>query len=215
VFFSEIKNFSRLFIVVRLISVLCFVFCLGNFASALSIRCEFSQTEEYHVIGKPYRCEVTSLTNSSGDDSVSEVVGSHEPGKTLQDVKLLLIQDQTVLNLPRNIQKFLPNLEGLIVDNSSLREISKADLVNFPKLKLLFIGRNKIDKIESDLFEGCSGIEYLIFINNFTRKIGADILTPLTKLKFANFSQNTCSLKKATNQREIDVLKSEILKKCQ
>jgi carboxypeptidase N regulatory subunit/peroxidase len=158
---------------------------------------------------------VTNLTNTSDEESADEVFGIHEQGKTLEDVKLLLIQDQTVLKLPKNIQKFFPNLEGLIVDNSSLREISKADLVNFPKLKLLFIGRNKIDKIESDLFEGCFDIEYLIFINNFTRKIGADILAPLAKLKFANFSQNTCNLKKATNQEEIVVLKSEILRKCQ
>lgn len=186
-----------------------------HFNLGLSLRCGFSSNVEYHAIGSPYRCEVNNLTVTSDDHVVSEVTGKHESEKKNSDVKLVLFQEQNLPNFPDDIHKFFTNVEGLIIDDSSLKSISKTDLVNFPKLKLLVITNNKIDKIENDLFEGCPDIEYLVFKNNYTKHIGREILSSLLKLKIANFERNTCISQKATNVSEIYFLKEEIGKKCQ
>ena len=158
---------------------------------------------------------MTNLTVLSDNETSVSVNGAHVSEMTNEDVRLLLIQDQNMLHLPRNLHELFPNVEGLIIDNSSLTAISKVDLLNFPKLKLLFIGRNKIEKIESDLFEASPGIQRLGFTNNFTKKIGSGILNPLKMLKFADFDRNSCIAMKALNKNAIENLKLEIERKCQ
>lgn len=180
----------------------------------LTFECEFSSDVEYHVIGTPYRCEVKNLEVLTDDKTVTKISGNHKTGKSNSDVKLISIQEQNMRSFPGNISNFFPNVEGLIIDDCSLKTISKIDLVNFPNLKLLFIGNNKINSLDSDLFEGCPRIEYLVFKNNFTKRIGSEILSPLSKLKFANFERNTCIRMKATNPDEIEILKNEIEKRC-
>lgn len=187
---------------------------LVNSILSLTIHCEFSSNVEYHVIGTPYRCEVKDLEVSSDDSVVTNITGTHEAGMSNSDVKLILIQEQKIANIPENLSKFFPNIEGLIIDDSSLKTISKSDLVNFPNLKLLFIGNNRIEKIDGDLFEACTELERLVFTNNFTRHIGRGILSPLSKLRFVSFDRNNCISIKAANIDDIEHLSNEILKRC-
>lgn len=187
---------------------------LLQISSVTSFDCEYSSNVEYQIIGKAYRCDVNNLNISSIDGDVEKINGIHETEHSNANVLLLKIEQQRMPNIPKNLNIFFPNLEGLIIDSSHLEILGKADLRGFPKLRFLYIGHNRIEKLDEGLFEGTPNIEWLVFINNFTKRISHNILLPLSKLSFANFQRNTCVNKKASNQQEIELLKKEIEIKC-
>lgn len=155
-----------------------------------------------------------NLSVSSEYEIVVAISGNHEAGKGDNDVQLLKIEQQNMTHLPKHLQKFFPNLEGLIIDSTNLKVISRQDLSAFLKLKFLFIGRNHIEKLDAGIFEDTPEIEWLVFIDNFTKRIFSEVLKPLSKLHFANFQRNTCINRKAVNLNEIDVLVEEIKRRC-
>jgi hypothetical protein len=178
------------------------------------LNCEFSSENEYQVIGKVYRCDSKNLSTTTEDDTVTETSGDHETGKDDTDVRLLKIEQQNIPRLPKNLNKFFPDLVGLIIDSSNLRVISKHDLSAFSKLNILFIGHNRIENLDADTFEETPDIEWLVFTDNFTKRISDDVLKSLSKLNFANFLRNTYINRKAVNGHEIELLKEEIKVKC-
>lgn len=128
-------------------------------------------------------------------------------------VEMLLIDEQKMIFLPENLSLHFPNLKGLIIDSSELSSFSKEDLQQFPQLKFLMIGNNNIEVLENDLFERNEHIEWLTFINNFTKHIGSEILNPLKDLKVANFQRNTCVSFKAL-RADVDSLKTLFRRDC-
>lgn len=173
------------------------------------MNCEYSCDVEYQIIGSVCRCKVMGY-NSEVRETISDIDGLPEHS----NVEMLLIDDQKMKLLPSNLNISFPNLKGLIIDSSTLISITREDLKQFPNLKFVMIGNNNIELLNDNLFEDNEAIEWLAFINNFTKRIGSDILNPLKNLKFANFQRNTCVNFKANEASEIDRLKILIRQNC-
>lgn len=165
------------------------------------------------MLGKVCRCQVTSF-DSSIRETITTVSNEGEFNGNYSAIELLLIDGVNMKFLPLNIHEHMPNLQGLIIDESNLSSIQRSDLKFLNSLKFLFIGNNNISELDEDLFVDNPRVEWLTFINNFTKKIGKNILKPLSNLTFANFQRNSCISFKAVGSDEIEKLKRFIGRDC-
>lgn len=171
--------------------------------------CEYSCDVEYQVINNVCRCKVIGF-NSNNRETITEVDGLPQGA----NVELLLIDEQKMKFMPENLENFFTNLKGIIIDSSELISITKSDLKPFDKLKIIFIGNNNIEELENDLFEGNKSLEWINFMNNFTKRIGSEILNQLNDIKFVNFQRNSCINFKAFDSDQLKRLKLFIKRDC-
>lgn len=176
---------------------------------ALTVNCEFNvaSKETFGPLKSPYQCRARDQ-QVQGYGSVDSVVGTHQAGKVDDDVKLINIKKIKCDRLPKNFNKYFPDLEGIFAFSTGMKTLVKDDLKVFPKLKYLDAGFNKIDTLPSNLFEGNPELEWIDFSDNWLRNIGVNLLTPLTKLNYADFQSNRCVDKRAwdkTNLHELQL----------
>lgn len=64
------------------------------------------------------------------------------------------------------------------LQNNAIANIGNRHLKPFPSLQHLFLTRNRITSMGSDLFSGMTSINYIEFIANDVRDVGHDIQLP-------------------------------------
>ena len=104
--------------------------------------------------------------------------------------------------------------EGVAIINSKLRSIRKNDLEIFPKLKSLSFADNEFVTIEFALLANNHHLKRVSFANNQLIGIGNDLTDNLEHLEQIDLSNAGCVNKIASNEVEIETLKSEIAEKC-
>lgn len=127
--------------------------------------------------------EDVTITSINGEDA------SHYGDKK---ITYLDINDQTVHYLPKGIENFFPLLEKLSIVGAELESVKSDNLKPFVHLKTVNLKNNKITTLDSNVFESNPEITTLWISHNKLKHIGADILTPLKKLTYADFSSNDC-----------------------
>lgn len=145
-------------------------------------------------------------------NSVTEVVGA--PFRPIRDVKALDVQDQRCQFVPSDVQTFFPNIEGLQVANSELKELQNADMQQFPNLKQLFMSENELQSLENDVFEPCPNIEYVNLGHNNIMHMGTDIFAPLKNLQYCNFAGNGCIDTKMESPNAIQQFSKDLENQC-
>lgn len=181
--------------------------------NSITLKCEITCDTEYQVLGTICRCKVVEF-NSISRETITDVRHEGSFNGNYSDIKLILIDGQNMKFIPSKIYDFFPNIQGLIIDESNLSSIDRNDLKYFKTLKFLFIGNNQINSLDDNLFADNLDIVWLTYINNYSRKIGQNILNPLINLNFANFQRNSCINFKAIGKSEIEKLKKFIIRDC-
>lgn len=180
---------------------------------SLDINCDFYD-DEWAILGNVYTCSVKNLITTNPNENVTNIIGTHDKGKTNEHVKKLNIQKQTCEFIPRGFEKFFPNLEGLRVAQSELTSLSQSDLSVFPKLRNCDMFNNFLSLLEENLFAKNPHLEYLYFGDNRIRGVGYNILKPLSKLKKAIFQGNFCVNKNADSMSEVGALQKKLNDEC-
>src|SRR5690349_21755102 len=168
------------------------------------------------IVRSIYSCDAKILQYGQEIEKVTEVLSSHMKGQSNLSVKLLNIEKQSYGKIPKGITDFFPNLEGLLVQDCELRNISRSDLKTFPKIKYLTLMGNQIDHLDNDLF---SSTPNLVFINlawNLIKSIGADVFTSLRYLQSVSLYRNPCTsaeVWKGTAD-QLKTFRNEVLLKC-
>lgn len=184
---------------------------LAGFASGWVFDCKFSLTG-WAVIGAVYQC-YPKVSNPGFKPNLESVVGNHVSGKSLLDVDTLYIENQNVGYVPKDIEKFFPNLKGLQFHGGHLLTISASDLEPFPNLIVLALAGNNFISLPGDLFKHTPKIAYVDFDNNQIQHAGAKLLDNLQGLIFGKFRNNPCINFYASSTAEVQALK-ENLKSC-
>lgn len=174
------------------------------------LECEFGN-EEWINLGIVFQCKVHGMQLTSRN-SITEVVGA--PFRPIRDVKALDVQDQRCQFVPSDVQTFFPNVEGLQVANSELKELQNADMQQFPNLKQLFMSENELQSLENDVFEPCPNIEYVNLGHNNIMHMGTDIFAPLKNLQYCNFAGNGCMDTKIESPNAIQQFSKDLQKQC-
>lgn len=180
---------------------------------SLEVKCEFNHIT-WENMDNAYTCSAVDFVVQSPDETVEKVTGTHEAGKTNNDVKKVNIAQQICLFIPFGFEKFFPNLEGLRIAQSRLIRLRQIDISVHPKLRNCDMFNNWLDVINSDIFAKNLDLEYLYFGDNQIRSIGIDILKPLKKLKKVVFQGNACIKVNADTKIMIEKLQEMMNKEC-
>lgn len=163
-----------------------------------------------------YTCFVEDIIVTDPNSSKIRIVGEHEPPETNQSVVGLSIRNQGHLQkFPRGFGDIFPNLKYFEIEKSSITLLYKEDFRGLEHLQGLWLPRNPIISIPTDLFENVQGLRYLSFADNKLKYIGHDILKPLKNLQVANFRDNTTiDFYYDGSPDKLIALQNEIVDKC-
>lgn len=181
-------------------------------ADAFDMHCDFSADYWPYKAGKI--CETASLEIISPNQVVTSINGKVGSFYDNQKVEKLHINSRGLQFMPKGLDKFFPDLEAIWIENSELRTIEQDDLKPFSSLKDLYMVNNKIDKLDSDLFQFNPELRAIQFNANKIKFIGRNILSPLPRLDQADFSNNDCINKFAYEKKEFPELIAEMETKC-
>jgi len=166
--------------------------------------------------GRATSCVIYTLEVSRPLEFVISVKSADESAAAnTSDVKGLVILGRRVHYLPSGINKAFQNLEGLYIDYTNFKQITKTNLLPFPKLKELRIIDNDLEAIPSDSFTFNRDLEIIDFSRNNLKHIDVNILEPLIKLREAYFTANTCISFAASDEQQITNLTKLIADNCQ
>lgn len=132
----------------------------------------------------------------------------------LAAVQYLQILYQPIDFIPRGVENFFPNLVGLRISNGKIKQLTKRDLQPFYKLQLLSFDGNKIEVLDSDLFDYTPNLKWIYFDYNNIAHVGQGIFDSLIYLKQVNLELNPCISRDVSGRTEIANLKSELPRKC-
>lgn len=182
---------------------------------AIDVFCEFGFPYAWENIGNVYTCSVKNLSVTTPNETVTNILGIHETGKTNIDVhKLNIAQPNICQFIPKGFEKFFPNLLGLRVAQTQLVLLTKNDIKVFPKLRNCDMFNNYLRSLDSDLFDETPEVDYLYFGDNQIEEIGYDIFKPLKNLRKAVFQGNVCIRRNANEKSEVENLQLQINEKC-
>lgn len=147
---------------------------------------------------------------------VDKIDGKHIKGNSNAKVKKIYIVDSPLMEfMPKGIEEFFENLDGISIKNCGLKVITQANLEPFPKLKYLWLDNNKLEVLASGLFRFNPRLHLVSFKQNQLTTIADNIFDPLTDLENADFTGNPCIDLKAGNRYAVRIVMREVSKKCQ
>lgn len=118
---------------------------------ALSAAIDFNCTYVELKWGSNFSCKAENFEITSKDNR--DLSMSSGTDSEVHKVELFNVFNQIVHFFPRKLEEIFPHLNAIRIFHCELQEIKSEDLKPFGKnLKKLFLGRNEIKILESDLF---------------------------------------------------------------
>lgn len=167
------------------------------------------------VTGENYQCFVDDLRVEKDTERADSVGGKHSPGKTHGDVRSIFIEKSQAHYWPKGVEKFFRNIEGITVQDSTLKALTQEDLKGFSQLKELFIKNNKLTTLHSGLFDFNPKLKFISFSTNYLRSIPADLIDPIEDLDELRFAYNVCVSRNGKGSNAIKEVLGDVLEKCQ
>lgn len=181
-----------------------------SISGGLSIDCEYS-VDIFGFVGTVYTCTGTIVLNDP-KDTVTSTSGSHHRRMNDSTVEGLWIYQKHLNHFPKNVELFFPNLKAISLEDNSITKVSNAVLRPHQHLEWLNLSGNRINQLDSDIFDGLPNLKFIDFYDNHIKKIGHDIKLPSTGN--INFHSNLCIDMGATNPKEIAALHLNLLVMC-
>lgn len=157
---------------------------INSEAVVKTYNCEF-KTDSWEVEGiiaeDFYICQVTDAEIDTPGTILEAKFfdGVHKEGKTNEDVKMLQFVELGIKYFPRGLDKIFPNLVGIDIDKCQLMEISNNDFEGLRHLEYLFLYKNKLTSLPTDLFVNMSKLKAVDFSDNFIDVMSSRILKPV------------------------------------
>lgn len=146
----------------------------------VNVRCQFEFLAMNNDQG--YGCTLRDVKLYDRSRQVT-VGGFHLSGNTNNDVRFLRIELSHTPFIIRELFTSFPNLEGLEIMFSDLREISNESFANALNLKYLNIRNNPIRRIEANVFNAMRNLEVLnLWWNTDLDYVSEDAFTGLESL---------------------------------
>lgn len=181
-------------------------------AYSVVITCRFDD-DEWSAIGFRYTCLVLAIQNQEIAE-VTEIVGNHMEGRSHVDVKGFSSNGFNVFStFPKGLERHFPNIEAIQILNNVFSVFS-ADLAAWPNLALFWVSNNRITYIDGDLFRHSTKLQRISFFGNLIVNVGANLLSNLNELNFADFRSNACIDTLAATAMSLESLKSQLITQC-
>jgi Leucine-rich repeat (LRR) protein len=165
-------------------------FLFFGLCNGIILECEYNTTDWNHL-GNVYYCYAKVGQLNTGH-AVTGVSGNHASGKTNDDVKAIYIVNQPLDFIPRDVNKYFKNIQGLLMRETKVKFISKFDLQQFPELRSFYINGNPIEAVDGDLFSFTKKLSYVDLGSNKITSVGANLFSDLKDLRALYFYGNSC-----------------------
>jgi hypothetical protein len=169
---------------------LVFIIISSHHVKAITLNCEFKMLNTY--LGTHYACVADNLRTTLTDRERTAINGTHESGKSHNDVLKFYVKKQNCPFLPLNVGGFFKNLEIYYVMNSHVKHIMTGDLDGLDKLTAFDVSHNPVEQLGHDFFKDHPTIRKISFFDCHLKIIDPEALTPLKNLETAAFQYNVC-----------------------
>lgn len=183
---------------------------------AIDIQCEFKfARNELHRDFERYKCYARSVLFVANETKVERVSGTHITGKTISDVTMFHSDKNLFNKFPRNLRDFFPNMAMVDIYEAGLTEITRLDFTQFgDRLKSVWLMRNGIKRITSDLFLDNPNIEWINLSENDIVHVEMGAFTGYKKLSKLFFKTNPCYNGATSELSKVDQLARNIERLC-
>lgn len=134
------------------------------------------------------KCNAYDLVITSPEQTITSVNQNTEPSNYIG----LIIQNQKVNFVPKNIAEFFPLLEELEISNSSLEWIEQENIKELTDLTTLNLEKNELEILDEGLFKFNEKLETVKIRDNLLKFIHKDIFVYRTNLREIDIEQNIC-----------------------
>lgn len=173
------------------------------------LKCSF-EARYWSFEGQLKTCVASSVNVTTSNEAITSINGGTE---THFYVLGFWVEDQQVSFIPSGIEKFLPNLKGILVRKSKLQAISQSDLKPFPSLQVLILDHNDITVLHDNLFEYNQQLKVVSFkFNSKLRSVGRNVLP--NQLTSATFDDAGCLDHTGFYAKDFEVLNRQIEQNC-
>lgn len=205
------KELKKL-IVIKMKLILCLISTILS-SIAIKLNCNYS-FEWWPVSGKKYSC-VTTLSEVSTNQRLTEISGDHQNSKNHSDVESIEFIDCTGSTfIPRNIMFFFPNLIGVRLVNCGILILSGSELNEYGNLSLFAVEGTQLERIPGNFFSATPLISIIGFADNKLKYVGSTLLNNLPNLSWISFYNNECINQTATKPEEISMLIGNLTSQC-
>lgn len=178
-----------------LINLLALIALCTSLVSAIDVKCNFI---DYNYIWgeNQYTCETSDVSiislNTTNESRVefTNVIGDHQTGRVVDDVKQVFVPDQTVNYIPAGIGKLFRNIKALIIENSLLYKLQRSDFDGLHDLTALLLSYNRLEDISDNAFDDLSKVEYLSLSLNQIKSLSDDTFVGMKSLKRLHVHEN-------------------------
>lgn len=158
----------------------------------MEVRCEFYTRDEKYWFSKAYICEVTKVPKEMSSFRVEKFVGTHEFGKSDDDVKCLIISGHKLKIFPKNLHQKFPDLRFLKIKGCGIEKITQEELIGLDNLECLNLSGNRLTSVPDDLFVGMKNLRWISFYDNKIEQLSSRLFDPIkSTLVFADFKYNS------------------------
>lgn len=196
----------------KIIIALSFLFISVN---SLIITCEFENVN-FNDWKKRYSCKTIKYSMAGDSKIVESIYGIHlNSSYSHENVTQYSAKGLKIEQFPEQLGGHFVNLEVIRMASCDLKILYKSSLEKLENLKYLDLLGNRIENLESDVFENTPNLIEVWLNNNRLKFVGSKILNPLKSLKVINFGGNTCigSNSRYSNE-DLERLKIELRLKC-
>lgn len=174
---------------------------------------------QYERTSERYTAAISNL-QLFWESEIELIKAKHYPSYGKDHVTHVEITNSITYVLP-DIGSHYKNLSALYIDNCGLLRVSKKDFSSLTGLNKLHLTNNAIDSLPGDLFDLIPQLTELSLRSNKIKFISKHTLTPLTRLKLADFRWNInineiydSNMLSTTYCNTLDMLRTKIFEQC-
>jgi hypothetical protein len=186
---------------------------------AFTINCVYVNVY-YPSLGITYTCMVhRSLSVTSPNQQVvTNVRGAHLAGRTNNDVRMVNFDDvDDLVVVPRGLTNFFPNIEGLRIYESDVRNLNGNELNEYVNLRWFMVYDSDVINIPGNFFQNNPNLIFVSFDDNEVRQVGAELFSynhNVTGMQYIGFWENICVDSGASTPEQIESLLNLLASNC-
>lgn len=158
------------------------IILVGTVANAAQLECTFKFSSypepDYQCYGK--------IVTTKEDSAVDSLLGTHLKGKSNDDVRTVIIKEQSMEFLPSGLRQWFKNYRGLALYKLTNYILQRSDFIDYRRIDSLYIGNlSQVSTIPSDAFYELTNLTHL-YLERMTNmgNLGAEMLLNMPRLSY-------------------------------
>lgn len=161
----------------------------------IAIACEYTKHMYVYITGQYLRCmERKDFCNNVNNQT--KIFEYECPSHDNPLVEVFDMPFSKLKHVPRNLEKYFPNLLILKLNFNRINLISNSDFKSYKNLRVIDFSENEISRLDTDIFDGLPNLEKVLLNDNRIKNIGHDVKFPPYTLLDGNICYDSAMRRK-------------------